>query len=187
MGAASGLQATVARQAKTQGATGESSEVSPTVQSFIAIGGNLGDANATVIQAIRDVGAMPQTTLLRRSALYRTAPIDSSGPDYINAVVEISTSLDPYELLAQLQALEHAAGRARPYQNAPRTLDLDILFYNDQALNSPTLVVPHPRMMQRAFVLVPLAEIAPQRVSAEQLHAVREQLISRIEDADPAN
>ena len=154
------------------------------VSSLIAIGGNLGDAQATVAQAMQDVGVLPQTQLLCQSSLYRTAPVDSTGPDYINAVIEISTRLAPHALLAQLQALEDAAGRARPYRNAPRTLDLDILLYGDQVLNTATLQVPHPRMMQRAFVLMPLAEIAPQRVSAEQLMAVSDQAISRVEAAD---
>lgn len=148
---------------------------------FIGIGANLGQALATVLQAMQSIGALPRTTLLRRSSLYRTAPVDSSGPDYVNAVVEISTSLDAHALLAQLQAIENKAGRRRPFRNAPRTLDLDILLYDgDLAINSPTLVVPHPRMAQRAFVLVPLAEIAPHQVSTAQLQAVSGQGIARI-------
>ena len=153
----------------------------PVVTSFIAIGANLGDAQATVLQAMQAIGALPGTTLLHRSSLYRTAPVDSHGPDYINAVLEISTELGAPELLAQLQALENSAGRVRPYCNAPRTLDLDILLYGDALVNTPTLVLPHPRMMARGFVLVPLAEIAPARVTAAQLQAVSAQTISRIE------
>lgn len=150
--------------------------------SFIGIGANLGDSQATVLQAMQAIDALPETTLLSTSSLYRTAPIDSTGPDYINAVVEISTTLGAHALLAQLQAIENRAGRARPFRNAPRTLDLDILLYNgDQAINTPTLVVPHPRMAQRAFVLVPLAEIAPSRVSVGQLQSVSGQGIARIE------
>lgn len=174
-------RATVAQPAETG-----SGPESPAVTSFIAIGGNLGDAKATAAQAIKNIGALPHTTLLRQSSLYRTAPVDSTGPDYINAVVEISTRLAPHALLAQLQALENAAGRDRPFRNAPRTLDLDILLYADQMLNTATLAVPHPRMMQRAFVLTPLAEIAPERVSARQLMAVRDQPICRIAAATPA-
>ena len=147
---------------------------------FIAIGANLGDAQTTVTQAVQGIGALPGTTLLQSSSLYRTAPVDSNGPDYVNAVVEVSTSLDAHALLARLQALENRAGRARPYRNAPRTLDLDLLLYGGQAINTPTLVVPHPRMLQRAFVLVPLAEIAPQRVTASDLLAVSRQAIVRI-------
>ncbi len=150
---------------------------------FIGIGANLGQAQATVLRAVQTIDALPGTTLLRASSLYRTAPMDSSGPDYINAVVEISTTLGAQALLTQLQAIENIAGRARPYRNAPRTLDLDILLYDgDQAINTPTLVVPHPRMNDRAFVLVPLAEIAPSKVSAGQLQAVSGQNVDRIED-----
>lgn len=151
------------------------------VTSFIAIGGNLGDALATVTQAMNDVAHMPHTELVRRSSLYRTAPLDSTGPDFINAVIEISTQLDAHALLRELQALEQAAGRTRPHRNAPRTLDLDILLYDDKLINTATLTVPHPRMMQRAFVLAPLAEIAPQRVSALALQAVHSQPVNRIE------
>ena len=153
----------------------------PAAVSFIGIGANLGDAQAAVLQAIQDIGALQSTTLLCASSLYRTAPIDSSGPDYINAVVEISSTLGAHALLKQLQAIENKAGRARPYRNSPRTLDLDILLYGDQAINTPWLVVPHPRMNGRAFVLVPLAEIAAARVSAAQLHAVSGQRIARVE------
>ena len=154
-----------------------------TATAFIGIGANLGSATATVLQAMQSIGALPGTTLLRASSLYRTAPVNSSGPDYINAVAEISTTLGAHALLAQLQAIENKAGRRRPFRNAPRTLDLDILLYGDVVINTPTLVVPHPRMNQRAFVLVPLAEIAPSQVSAAQLQAVRDQAIARIETA----
>jgi 2-amino-4-hydroxy-6-hydroxymethyldihydropteridine diphosphokinase len=152
------------------------------VSAFIAIGANLGNAQAAVLQAMQDLGTLADTVLVRRSALYRTAPVDSSGPDYINAVVEISTGLSAPDLLVQLQRLETDAARTRPYRNAPRTLDLDMLLYDEEVINTASLVVPHPRMMQRAFVLVPLAEIAPQRVSAAQLQAVHGQGIARIAD-----
>ena len=155
----------------------------PAAASFIGIGANLGDSQAAVLQAIQDIGALPGTTLLGASSLYRTAPIDSSGPDYINAVLEISTTLGAHALLKQLQAIENKAGRARPYRNAPRTLDLDILLYGDQSISTPSLVVPHPRMLARAFVLVPLAEIAPSRVGTAQLQAVSDQAIIRIATA----
>ena len=128
---------------------------------YVALGANLGDARAAVAQALRDLGTLPQTQLLQASSLYRTAPIDSSGPDYINAVAEIRTALAPDALLAELQRLEQAAGRERPWRNAPRTLDLDILFYDELQLDSPTLTIPHPRMTERAFVLLPLADLAP--------------------------
>lgn len=147
---------------------------------YIALGANLGDARAALHQAIQDLGRLPLTTLVRQSSLYQTAPIDSCGPDYFNAVAEISTALSPRALLAALQALEQSAGRQRPYRNAPRTLDLDILLYGDEVIDTPDLVIPHPRMFERAFVLAPLAEIAPSRVSAAQFHAVADQKVARV-------
>ena len=128
---------------------------------YIGIGANLGDARANVADAIARLAAMPRSRLLRHSAQYRTAPIDSSGDDYINAVACIDTGLDAPALLAALHAIELAHGRERPYRNAPRTLDLDILLYGGQQIDLPALHVPHPRMTERAFVLVPLLEIAP--------------------------
>ncbi len=150
------------------------------VTAYVALGANLGDAAAAVNQAIGDIDAVPGMRVLRRSALYRTAPIESVGPDYVNAVVEISTVLSAPALLARLQHLEQAAGRQRPYRNAPRTLDLDILLYGNARIDSPRLVVPHPRMGSRAFVLVPLAEIAPRLVSADALQAVSGQFCRAI-------
>lgn len=150
------------------------------VTAFVALGANLGDARAAVAQALRDLGTLPQTQLLRASSLYRSAPVDSSGPDYINAVAELRTSLGPHALLTELQRLEQAAGRERPWRNAPRTLDLDLLLYDELTLDEPRLTLPHPRMFQRAFVLLPLAEIAPARVTAAQRQAVADQAISRL-------
>jgi len=150
------------------------------VTAYVGLGANLGDPQAAVRQALRDLAALPRTQLVRASSLYRSAPVDSSGPDYINAVAEMCTTLSPDELLAELQRLEQAAGRERPWRNAPRTLDLDILLYDELQLNSPTLTIPHPRMHERAFVLVPLAEIAPARVMPAQLQAVNKQAITRI-------
>lgn len=149
-------------------------------RAFIALGANLGDARATVTQAIHSLGQLHDTTLLKHSSLYRSAPVDAAGPDFINAVAEISTTLSPQALLAALQAQELGAGRQRPYRNAPRTLDLDILLYEDLTLDSPTLVIPHPRMFTRAFVLLPLAEIAPERVTPAQLEVVSQQTIARV-------
>ncbi|MDP3170785.1 MAG: 2-amino-4-hydroxy-6-hydroxymethyldihydropteridine diphosphokinase, partial [Polaromonas sp.] len=107
----------------------------------------------------------------------------ADGSDYINAVVAMDTRLPALDLLDQLQALEQAAGRERSYPDAPRTLDLDLLLYGDARITSSRLSVPHPRMMQRAFVLVPLAEIAPGLVSEEQLRAVSGQAITRLSPA----
>lgn len=144
---------------------------------YVALGANLGDAQATVLQAINALARLPGTRLLRASSLYRTTPFEASGPDFINAVAAISTRLSAPELLLCLQQLEHDQGRQRPFRNAPRTLDLDILLYGDAVINTPDLQVPHPRMGQRAFVLVPLAEIAPERVSAAQLAALASQTV----------
>jgi 2-amino-4-hydroxy-6-hydroxymethyldihydropteridine diphosphokinase len=154
---------------------------------YVGIGANLGDARANVLDALARLAALPATTLLRHSASYRTAPIESSGDDYINAVACIDTPLDAPALLAALHAIELAHGRERPYRNAPRTLDLDILLYGDQQIDLPSLHVPHPRMQERAFVLAPLLEIAPDieipgRGPARQfLPAVASQAISKIE------
>lgn len=150
------------------------------VTAYVALGANLGDAPAALRQALHDLGALPRTRLVRASSLYRSAPVDSSGPDYVNAVAELSTALGPYDLLAGLQRLEQAAGRERPWRNAPRTMDLDILLYGELRQDDPVLTVPHPRMLERAFVLLPLAEIAPALVSAAQLLKVEKQVISRM-------
>ncbi|MES2322375.1 MAG: 2-amino-4-hydroxy-6-hydroxymethyldihydropteridine diphosphokinase [Pseudomonadota bacterium] len=128
---------------------------------YIGIGANLGDAAANVDDALARLAALPGATLLARSGKYRTAPIDSSGDDYINAVACIETPLSAPALLDALHGIELAHGRERPYRNAPRTLDLDILLYGDELIDLPQLHVPHPRMQDRAFVLVPLLEIAP--------------------------
>jgi 2-amino-4-hydroxy-6-hydroxymethyldihydropteridine diphosphokinase len=130
---------------------------------WIGIGANLGDARANVADALARLARLPDTTLLRASSLYRTAPIDSSGDDYINAVACLDTALDAHALLAALLGIEQDHGRERPYRNAPRTLDLDLLLYGDQVIvDTPALIVPHPRMHERAFVLAPLAELAPE-------------------------
>lgn len=150
------------------------------VTAYVALGANLGDAPAALRQALHDLGALPRTQLVRASSLYRSAPVDAAGPDYVNAVAELHTGLGPYELLAQLQRLEQLAGRQRPWHNAPRTLDLDILLYGELRQDDPVLTVPHPRMLERAFVLLPLAEIAPALVSSAQLLKVEKQVISRM-------
>ena len=128
---------------------------------WIGIGANLGDAGANEDDALLRLATLRGARLLAQSSRYRTAPIDSSGDDYINAVAMLDTELSPGDLLAALQAIELAHGRERPYRNAPRTLDLDLLLYGDERIDLPQLQVPHPRMLERAFVLVPLLEIAP--------------------------
>jgi 2-amino-4-hydroxy-6-hydroxymethyldihydropteridine diphosphokinase len=147
------------------------------VTAFVALGANLGDAAQTLRDALAALHQAPGVRVLRQSRLYRSAPVDASGPDYVNAVAEICTTCTAPALLHTLQTLENAAGRERPYRNAPRTLDLDVLLYGSARMQSPTLTLPHPRMDGRAFVLLPLAEIAPQFVSATQRQAVAQQAI----------
>ena len=145
------------------------------VVAYVGLGANLGEPLATVSQALRDLAAMPGVLSLRHSALYGSSPVDAKGPDYVNAVAELHTTLTAPALLAALQALENDAGRLRPYRNAPRTLDLDVLLFGAAQIQSQHLTVPHPRMAERAFVLRPLHELAPALVSAAALAAVAEQ------------
>lgn len=152
----------------------------PEVTAYVALGANLGDAAGTLRKALNVLGNTPCIRLVKASSLYQTAPIDSSGPDYLNAVAEVSTTLTAPGLLRALQAIENAAGRERPYRNAPRTLDLDLLLYGSARIDSPELTVPHPRMWERAFVLVPLAEMAPDLVAADRLSVVACQAIERL-------
>lgn len=150
------------------------------VVAYIGLGANLGDARQALDGALQALRQTPGIERVVSSDFYRTAPIEATGPDYINAVAQLHTQLNAMDLLAALQAIEQAAGRERPYRNAPRTLDLDLLLYGDGHIDSPTLTVPHPRMGERAFVLVPLAALAPEVVSAEALKALAEQAIVRI-------
>ena len=129
---------------------------------YIGIGANVGDPAAQVRSAFAELQVLPNTRLVQRSSLYRSEPQGyRDQPDFVNAVAEIETGLGPRELLAALQAIEARAGRGRSFRNAPRTLDLDLLLYGDEAIERPELVVPHPRMHERAFVLAPLLEISP--------------------------
>lgn len=149
------------------------------VTAYVALGANLGDARAAVLQAFEALASWPEIQVTGRSALYRTAPYEAQGPDFINAVARIDTRLSAPDVLDALQAIEHRAGRVRPYVNAPRSLDLDLLFYGDACIHSPRLTVPHPRWRERAFVLVPLADVWPQRVAPEDLARVVGQAIER--------
>lgn len=138
---------------------------SASIEAWIGLGANLGDALETIQAAMRALNRMAQTRVTARSRLWSSTPIEASGPDYVNAVVRVQTTLQPMALLQALHALEQANGRQRPYRNAPRTLDLDLLLYGRPPATvhsvDPTLTLPHPRMHQRAFVLKPLAEIDP--------------------------
>lgn len=132
---------------------------------FIGLGSNLQDPGNQVIAAFAEVDALAGISLVRRSSLYRSAPLGyADQPDFINAVGEIRTQMSPYELLAELQGIERQHGRRREFKNSPRTLDLDILLYGDLQLTSAALTLPHPGAHQRAFVLLPLHEIAPETV-----------------------
>nr|WP_315488883.1 2-amino-4-hydroxy-6-hydroxymethyldihydropteridine diphosphokinase [uncultured Rhodoferax sp.] len=150
------------------------------VTAYLGLGANLGDPRASLALAVEQLASTPGVTVAAQSAYYRTAPIDSGGPDYTNAVVAVITTLTAPDLLNCLQAIEAGAGRERPYRNAPRTLDLDILLYGSAQVSSARLCIPHPRMWQRAFVLMPLSEIAPQQVTAAQLRTVAGQSIFRL-------
>jgi len=134
----------------------------PAVRAYIGLGANLGEPGDQLAAALAALASSPGITLVACSAFYRSAPIASSGPDYLNAVAALDTTLQPPALLARLQALEAQAGRLRPYLNAPRTLDLDLLLYGTSVIATPELTVPHPRLHLRAFVLLPLAELAPE-------------------------
>lgn len=131
------------------------------IQACIGLGANLGAAVQTVQQAVAALGQLPETRLVAQSSLYRSAPVEASGPDFVNAVAVLETALTPEQLLAGLQQLEQDAGRERPFRNAPRTLDLDLLLHGNRVQDDPLLTLPHPRMHRRAFVLVPLAEVWP--------------------------
>ena len=154
-------------------------ERSPVVAT-VGLGANLGNPQAALAGAVASIAAVEGVKLVAQSAFYRSAPIDSSGPDYVNAVIQLHTTLSAPALLAQLQTIEQGAGRERPYRNAPRTLDLDLLLFGDAHIQSPALTVPHPRMWQRAFVLLPLAEIAPALVSTALLDSVKDQALVRL-------
>ena len=128
----------------------------------VAIGSNLDDPRAQVLGAFDELGRLPHTRVVRKSSLYRSAPLGyASQPAFINAVAALETALPAERLLAELQAIEARHGRRRSFANAPRTLDLDLLLFGNLEIATHTLVVPHPRMHERAFVLKPLLEISP--------------------------
>ena len=136
-------------------------------KAYIALGSNLQDPVKQVQSALRAVANIPNTRLIKQSSLYQTAPIDCVSdaqqpvPDFINAVVLLETDLTAIALLDALFEIENTAGRVRPYLNAPRVLDCDLLLYDNITINTSKLILPHPRMHSRGFVLLPLFEIAP--------------------------
>ena len=161
------------------------------VADWVGLGANLGDAAQTVRDAIALLSRLPDTTLTATSSLYASAPVDAGGDDFVNAVVQLDTALDAHTLLSQLQRIEQLFGRERPFRNAPRTLDLDLLLYGQQTVNDSVLVVPHPRMHERAFVLQPLLELAPDIYSPgigharERTDSVRDQQIRKLAGHGP--
>jgi 2-amino-4-hydroxy-6-hydroxymethyldihydropteridine diphosphokinase len=126
---------------------------------YLGLGANLGDARQTLKDAVVCLAQQATVTVLAKSSLYRTEPIDSGGDDYYNCVVKIDTTLAARQLLGLCQSIEHHFGRERPHRNAPRTLDIDILLYGEARLDEADLIVPHPRLTDRAFALVPLLEL----------------------------
>lgn len=138
--------------------------MTPAQRAWVGLGANLGDAAATLQAAFAALARLPGTVLVAQSPLYASAPVDATGPDYVNAVAALDTELAPLALLQALQAIEQAHGRQRPYHHAPRTLDLDLLLHGRTVLDTPVLTLPHPRLHQRAFVLRPLFDLAPDLV-----------------------
>ncbi len=153
---------------------------------FVGIGANLGAAASTVLRAATELDRLAHTRRIGLSSMYRSAPVDASGPDYVNAVAELRSELEPLQLLAALQSLEQAHGRTRPFPNAPRTLDLDLLFYGARKHDDERLILPHPRWAERAFVLAPLLELAPEgrgadgRSFAEAFASLQDQRLERL-------
>ncbi|HZW24365.1 MAG TPA: 2-amino-4-hydroxy-6-hydroxymethyldihydropteridine diphosphokinase [Gallionella sp.] len=157
---------------------------------FIGLGSNLEDPRSQLQHAFADLDALPGTRLVARSSLYRSAPVGYlDQPDFVNAVAQLETSLTPQDLLRFLLDIEHHHGRERTFRNAPRTLDLDVLLYDDLQLHEHGLTIPHPQMHLRAFVLQPLLELAPDCAipgvgSAEQaLEGCADQSLERMQDA----
>lgn len=158
-----------------------------TATAYIGLGANLGDLPATLRAALAALSALPHSRLSAVSSAWRSAPVEAGGPDYLNAVAQLQTRLTPLALLDALQGIELDHGRERPYRNAPRTLDLDLLAVEGLILDLPRLRLPHPRLHQRAFVLRPLLELAPGLalpglgVLADWLPGVADQRLERLD------
>ncbi len=156
------------------------------VKAFVGLGANLGDPGQQIRGALTALGGIPGTRLARASSFWRSAPVGyAAQPDFVNAVAELETDAAPRALLERLLAIEKGFGRERSFANAPRTLDLDLLLYGDRVLLEQGLEVPHPRMHERAFVLAPLVEIAPDAEipgkgkAATLLAAIRDQKVEK--------
>jgi 2-amino-4-hydroxy-6-hydroxymethyldihydropteridine diphosphokinase len=132
---------------------------------YVGLGSNQGDPRRELLAAFEELTQLARTKLVARSSLYRTAPLGNQAqPDFLNAVAQLDTDLSPEALLDALHAIERRHGRERPFRDAPRTLDLDLLLYGEERISGERLAVPHPRMHERAFVLAPLLELDPQAV-----------------------
>lgn len=156
-------------------------------RAVIGLGANLGDPAAQLRAAIGAIGQLPGTRVVAVSAFYRTAPVGyATQPDFVNAAVAVETALEPRALLEGLLGIEAAAGRSRTFKDAPRTIDLDVLLYEDRVIDEPGLAVPHPRLHERAFALAPLVEIEPEAVvpghgrAADLLARCADQPIARL-------
>jgi 2-amino-4-hydroxy-6-hydroxymethyldihydropteridine diphosphokinase len=136
----------------------------PAVAAYVGLGSNLGASEAILAAAFVELARLPRTRLVARSSLYRSAPVDADGPDFLNAVARVDTALAATALLAELLRIETLHGRERSGHHAPRTLDLDLLLFGDDVIEAPGLIVPHPRLHERAFALEPLIEIWPEAV-----------------------
>lgn len=131
-------------------------------RALLGLGANLGNREDTLKRAIAALNTLPRTTVTRVSSFYETAPVGyADQPDFMNMVAELDTTLSPHTLLGACLGIEAALGRVRTFQNAPRIVDIDLLLYDDCTCNDTDLILPHPRMGERAFVLVPLAELFP--------------------------
>jgi 2-amino-4-hydroxy-6-hydroxymethyldihydropteridine diphosphokinase len=157
------------------------------IAAYVGLGSNLDEPYAQVMRAFGEIAALRQTRLAARSPLYRSVPLDAPDqPEYVNAVAAVDTDLSAPQLLEALLAIEARHGRQRPFRNAPRTLDLDLLLYDELAFTSPTLTLPHPRMHRRAFVLRPLLDLDPRAevpgrgAARELLRACGDQRLERL-------
>jgi len=165
--------------------------VTVAVSAYVGLGSNLESPRRQIASALEALDALPGTSVQSCSSLYRTAPVGYAGqPDFVNAVVCLKTALGPRQLLDALLEIEGEHGRTRSVRNGPRTLDLDLLLHGDVRVDEPGLQVPHPRLTERAFVLVPLAEIAPTLVLPDGVFVAElapalagAQRIERIDDA----